>query len=268
MQIRKLYRRSRDQLFDYLRIIHLNLVRYWVVERQSRPFSLSDRSAMVFAPHQDDEVLGCGGLIALKCLQNTPVRVVFVTDGKAFHGDYSPYQQSEAVSNRKLEAIAALSTLGLAPTEIDFLDQPDGELQQLSEVQKQDLIEQIVGLLQTYQPQTVYVPHAQDAHPDHEATYTLVKAAIALRDRNSTSQPIELWQYPIWIFWLRVLFWNLKLRSIWCSYHLDIKSVQSQKIAAISLYKSQHQVLPLAFLKQFYLPYEIYFKDDQEVGIA
>ncbi|CAN1211939.1 LmbE family protein [Tumidithrix helvetica PCC 7403] len=268
MKIRMLYRRSRDRFLDWLRTLHLGLVRYWAIERQCHPLPLTDRSVIVFAPHQDDEVFGCGGLIALKCQQNIPVRVVFVTDGKGSHAGYTPAQQAELIQGRKLEAIAALSALGLDPSKIDFLEQPDGELQKLPDSERQDLIQQIVGLLQTYQPQAVYVPHAQDAHIDHEATYSLVKTAISLVDRTSTDRAIELWQYPIWIFWFRALFWNLTLKSIRRPYRLEIRSVQAQKNAAIAVYKSQHQVLPSAFLKQFHLPYEIYFKDDLKLDFS
>lgn len=260
MRIKKLYHRARDEFLDCLRAIHLGLVRYWAIERQSQPLALTNQPVIVFAPHQDDEVFGCGGLIALKCQQHIPVRVVFITDGKGSHIGYSAEQQAELIQSRKLEAIAALCVLGLAATEIDFLDQPDGELQYLPELERLNLIYKVLDLLQIYQPQAVYVPHAQDAHIDHEATYTLVKTAISLNYGN-TNQNIELWQYPIWIFWFRVLFLSLKLKSIRRPCCLDIQSVRSQKNAAIAVYHSQHQVLPSAFLKQFYLPYEIYFKD-------
>jgi N-acetylglucosamine malate deacetylase 1 len=256
------YRRSRDNFLDWLRSIHLGLVSSWAIARQAQHLELTDRSIMVFAPHQDDEAFGCGGLIALKCQQNIPVRVVFVTDGKGSHTNYSPTQQIELIESRKLEAISALSALGLDASAIDFLAQPDGELQHLPEMERNHAIEQIVELLKKHQPQVVYVPHALDAHNDHEATYSLVRAAISQIDRNSVTPTIEFWQYPIWIFWFRVLFVNLSLKSISHPYQLDIQSVQAKKAAAIAVYQSQHEVLHPAFLKQFHLPYEIYFKSD------
>ena len=38
-------------------------------------------SALVLAPHQDDEVLGCGGLAAQLAAAGGAVRVLFLTDG-------------------------------------------------------------------------------------------------------------------------------------------------------------------------------------------
>ena len=41
------------------------------------------KRVLVVAPHQDDETLGCGGLIARKRYEGLPVHVVFITDGSA-----------------------------------------------------------------------------------------------------------------------------------------------------------------------------------------
>ena len=41
----------------------------------------SVRSLLVFAPHPDDEVFGCGGLIALALDAGARVNVVVVSDG-------------------------------------------------------------------------------------------------------------------------------------------------------------------------------------------
>ena len=41
-------------------------------------------SALVFAPHPDDEVLGCGGLLAAYQAAGIPAHVVLVTSGDVF----------------------------------------------------------------------------------------------------------------------------------------------------------------------------------------
>ena len=52
------------------------------------PYHLSSlpsaRQVLVFAPHPDDEVFGCGGAIALHAQAGHPVRVVLLTAGD-FH---------------------------------------------------------------------------------------------------------------------------------------------------------------------------------------
>jgi hypothetical protein len=43
-----------------------------------------DDRLLIVAPHPDDEVLGCGGLMATAAAQGIPVRVVYLTSGDAF----------------------------------------------------------------------------------------------------------------------------------------------------------------------------------------
>src|SRR5438132_8706173 len=45
------------------------------------PLDLQGERLLVLAPHPDDEVIGCGGLIARHLLAGRRVRVVVVTDG-------------------------------------------------------------------------------------------------------------------------------------------------------------------------------------------
>jgi LmbE family N-acetylglucosaminyl deacetylase len=49
-------------------------------------------SLLVLAPHPDDEVIGCGGLVAQHLRERREVRVVVATDGGAA-GDASARQE-------------------------------------------------------------------------------------------------------------------------------------------------------------------------------
>jgi hypothetical protein len=48
------------------------------------------RSAVVFAPHPDDETLGCGGTIVRKIRAGARVRLVVMTDGGSSHRELLP----------------------------------------------------------------------------------------------------------------------------------------------------------------------------------
>jgi LmbE family N-acetylglucosaminyl deacetylase len=135
------------------------------------------------------------------------------------------------------------------------LDKQDGTLPDLNSSERQQTIEQISNLLKHYQPGEVYVPHRKDCHKDHEATYYLVKEAIA-----HSKIKVELLQYPIWVFWRAPLFILLKLKDITAAYRLSITSVQQQKKTAIAAYPSQIKNLPRGFIKRFLHSEEIFFK--------
>ncbi|MEB3181800.1 MAG: PIG-L family deacetylase [Nostocaceae cyanobacterium] len=225
----------------------------WILHVNSKPLTVSKKSAIVFAPHQDDETFGCGGIIALKSAHKIPVKVVFITDGRLSRPDWIP--PKEIIHVRQTEAINALGILGLAPSSIYFLNQKDGSLKQLDSEQRKQLITQLVELLKLFKPEEVYVPHRQDCHPDHEATYSLVKEAI-----SASGIPVEILQYPVWILWQNPLSFHLKLPEISRSYYISIAEVQDQKKQAIACYESQLTTLPHGLIKHFLSDYEIVIK--------
>jgi N-acetylglucosamine malate deacetylase 1 len=239
---------------ESLQHAHSNLVFRWILHNGSQPLVLSQKSAMIFSPHQDDETFGCGGIIALKREQNIPVVVVFITDGQG-GGVVNPNSSMTIVETRKQEALTALGILGVEPSEIYFLEKTDGTLPYLASPDRQQTIEQIATLLEKHQPEEVYVPHQKDCHRDHEATYILVKEAV-----QKVGNQVDFLQYPIWLLWRAPLFVLIKLQDIQAACHLSISSVQDKKNRAIESYSSQLESLPNNFTKRFLGANEIFFK--------
>lgn len=248
-----------------LRDTHARLLFRVLLHWGSQPSTVTQTPAIIFSPHQDDEVLGCGGMIALKRQQQIPVRVVFLTDGRGSHSQHPRITPQELIRIRKQEAIAALSILGVPPSDITFLDRIDGSLQQMTVTEQQHTIEQLTQILNAFKPGEVYVPHRHDRHPDHEATYDLVQAALA-----RSAVQADLLQYPIWVFWKSLLLLDLKVRELAGARRLSIQTVQDKKQQAIAAYRSQclpidaysPVVLSPGFLKRFFVPHEVFFKPE------
>ena len=112
------------------------------------------RKVLVFAPHPDDETLGCGGTLAQLALL-CPVKVVLVTDGSGGGG-----LPRGAGATRQAEFVRALGILGVS--ESMQLHQPDGDFQGSAELSLQ-----IRTLLDEYQPDWVFLPSPLDYHRDH-----------------------------------------------------------------------------------------------------
>jgi LmbE family N-acetylglucosaminyl deacetylase len=212
------------------------------------------KPAIIFAPHQDDETFGCGGLIAMKRERAVPVKVVFLTDGAGSHKHLSTSECEQLKAKRFTEAHSAGAVLGLRRDDLLFLDLPDGGLRQLSERQREEAIERIMSILKLFQPEEVYVPHRHDRHKDHEASFELV--TTALKRSGLTAQIL---QYPIWLVWWSALGWRLRWRDLRGAKVLKIDGVLGKKRAAIEAYYSQHEILPKGFVKCFLLPREIFF---------
>ncbi|MFN6565843.1 PIG-L family deacetylase [Dendronalium sp. ChiSLP03b] len=239
---------------EQIQYIHSSLLFRCILFLGSKPLTFSHKSTMVFSPHQDDETFGCGGMIAHKCEHGIQVVVVFLTNGQGAGGSQLN-SHDKIIQIRKQEALTALEILGVEPSKIHFLDKHDGHLQKLNHQERKETIEQVMYLIEFYQPQEIYVPHKKDCHQDHEATYELVKVAIA-----QAGITVDLLQYPIWLFWRSPLFILLKLQDIAAAYSLSITLVQEKKQQAIAAYSSQLESLPRGFINRFLGDYEIYFK--------
>ncbi len=189
---------------------------------------------IVFAPHPDDESLGCGGLIALLARESVRVNVVIMTDGIGSHRNSEQFPPDRLRSIRKQEAIESLGTLGVSPDSVVFLDLPDEYLPDSSTSGFDDAVDAVHwGLRQQCKPETLVVPWRRDGHCDHEATWQIVSAAadrIKYRGR---------WlEYPVWLddlggpdHYPR----NDEMRPI----QLDISEVRDLKCKAIQCHRSQ-----------------------------
>jgi N-acetylglucosamine malate deacetylase 1 len=237
-----------------MREIYSSFIYNWILHIQSKPLSENTKTAIVFAPHQDDETFGCGGIIALKKARKIPVKVVFLTDGTGRRPEW--IKAEEMINIRQQEAIKALKYLGLESSSIDFLSYKDGSLAQLSSQKRKKIVSELAVLIQEFNPGEIYLPHHNDRHLEHEATYELVEEAISI-----SGMEMELLQYPVWMLWQNPLYSNLKLKEISRSYRIPICSVQYQKNQAIASYHSQINTLPPGFLNRFFSPYEIFIKN-------
>lgn len=215
------------------------------------PHPLS-RSALVFAPHPDDETFGCGGLIAQKRAAGATVTVVILTDGQ--RGDQFLERPVDFNLNqyRKQETLRALASLGVPKSFIHFIDAIDGELGELDPIAKASFVHRIVNLISETSPQEVFVTHRLDGHADHIAGCQLVQRAIEESGRTT-----ELFQYLIWMPWIKP-FLSLRLGKHEQFLRVHIAGVVEQKRLAIESYRSQFLSLPVGFQDQFEMNFELF----------
>lgn len=206
------------------------------------------RSTIVFAPHQDDETLGCGGTIILKRQAGAELKIVFMTDGRHSHSQFIPARDLAAI--RKQEAIQAGSQLGLHENDLVFLGFIDGQLA----AEKEHAVHRVSEILHRYQPEEVFIPSPADPQPDHIATNQVVLAALLQHD-----QSVLVYEYPVWFWrhWPWVRLWQGSLSTTkqifksslkaWFGLQaifgfnlaIRIEPVLSQKHSALDQYQSQ-----------------------------
>lgn len=148
------------------------------------------RSTMVFAPHQDDETLGCGGTIIKKKVCGADVKIVFMGDGSSSHSRLIPPQ--ELCEIRTQEAVAAGRVLGVDKHDIYFLGYSEGRLHEA----RTDALARVTEILHHERPEEVFIPYAGDPNADHVTTHQVVRSALAACQSRAM-----VYEYPVWVWW-------------------------------------------------------------------
>lgn len=147
------------------------------------------RSALVIAPHPDDETLGCGATIMHKVAAGTPVTLLIVTDGSNSHRSaFLP--PSELAELRRAEMAEAARRLGVPPGQVRWAGLVDGTVS----THEDRLVEIIAEALAALRPQEVYATCADEPHPDHAAVGRAARRAVR------AAGGVALLEYPVWLW--------------------------------------------------------------------
>jgi LmbE family N-acetylglucosaminyl deacetylase len=203
-----------------------------------RRYVFKDGLTLVISPHQDDETIGCGGLIARKRHEGLPVHVVFITDGSLSHPAHPELTPGDIALLRQAEAFQALAILGVESSAIHFLDERDGSLKRLGPAQRDALVGKLAAFIDDLHPGEIFLPCHHDGSDEHSATFTCIRDALF----HSPHRP-AVWQYPVWAWWkphflLANLFLSREVRR------LPMEDFQSVKFCALACYRSQVQPTP------------------------
>jgi N-acetylglucosamine malate deacetylase 1 len=176
-----------------------------------------DARVLVIAPHADDEVIGCGGLLARTGLH---ARVVTLTLGRIPRGSH---EQTDA------ERRAALAVLGVECEAVLF----PGKQGALDTVPMSALVSALDAIIADFEPTSVFFPYASH-HQDHQATYRATLAALRPRAVSNRVQAVALYEYPYAATWPPPELPGGK-------FYLDLTPEElNAKWRAFDVYKSQH----------------------------
>ena len=183
---------------------------------------------LVFAPHPDDEILGCGGTIIKNIQQGNEVYVCVVTRG------YPPYFDIERINKNVEDAVACHQFIGIKKT--FFLDFP---AVQLESVNRFDLNGKVLDVVKEVMPDEVYIPHYGDMQKDHQM---ISEATMVVVRPKSGHRVKKVFAYET----LSETEWNIPHCSntfIPNVYH-DISDYLDKKIEAMRMYRSQLSDFP------------------------
>ena len=212
-----------------------------IMAARSQPYWMSREPCLILAPHQDDETLACGALIARQRHEGHEVHVVFLTDGGASHPGQQTLSVDELILLRRHEARAALEVLEVDSACVQFWNIPDGTLNALPAADRAALIARLAVLLNSIKPGRLFVPCSPDGSSEHDPVLGFAQDALV----KAGPQP-EIWQYPVWCWWNPVLLLTKILRQDGI-YRLAGEDYHTLKQRALRFYHSQvESVTPAA----------------------
>jgi LmbE family N-acetylglucosaminyl deacetylase len=216
-------------------------------------------TALILAPHPDDESLGCGGLIAACSAAGRPPLVAILTDGAASHPNSRAFPPDRLRVQRAREARAAVAHLGLPPDRLVFLEQPDTAAPSEGPAFAA-VVDALASLIEREAGCTsILAPWLYDPHCDHEAAARSAATVAECCDIRAVA-------YPVW-------GWTLSPDTpvpepSGFGWRLDIEAFLARKRRAILAHQSQYDglitddpsgfQLPAALLSVFDSPFETF----------
>lgn len=184
---------------------------------------MSDKRVLVVAAHPDDELLGCGGTIALHTRAHDHVTSVILCEGESLR-----YGQEGVGQNKDIARAAR--TLGVE--DVRTLQFPD---QRLDTITLTEIIAPLEKIVREVRPEIVYCQYGGDINVDHQLlfkallvatrpTEPFIQTVYAFDTASSTE-----WAYP-----------RTFIPDTW----IDISATLNTKLEAMACYRSELREYP------------------------
>lgn len=144
---------------------------------------------LVLAPHQDDETLGAGALIAETAAHGRLAAIVYLTDGGASHPDTC----RGLTSIRHREARHAIRRLGAGDVPVVDIGWPDARPEATASNAFRRTSARLAAMLRRQRIDAIAVTAGNEPHCDHAAAHDVAIAAAACARRR-----VAVFAYHVW----------------------------------------------------------------------
>ena len=194
------------------------------------------RTVAVVAAHPDDEVLGCGGVIARHAQQGDSVHVLIVAEGATSRGATRSREAAYGALTGLAEAAEKANGI-LGSASVKMLQYPDNRM---DSVDLLDVAKSIEAFIEHYGPETVYTHFSGDLNRDHQ----IVSEATQIACRPVPNSRIcELLMFEV----ASSTGWRSGAATAFCpNYFYDISTTLELKLSALSAYVAEMRPWPHA----------------------
>ena len=187
---------------------------------------------LTVAAHPDDEVLGCGGTLALFAEKGTEVYILILGEGVTSRDrKRDPGARREEIKALREAAREAANILGAR--EIFFEDLPDNRFDSLDFLDLVKLVEEHLGRIR---PQTIFTHFPGDLNLDHALTARAVLTAARPLPETSVRR-IYAFEVP------SSTEWNFT-EAFRPNAYFDISDTLSRKLEALKCYRQELRNFP------------------------
>jgi LmbE family N-acetylglucosaminyl deacetylase len=191
--------------------------------------TLTEKTLLVLAPHPDDEILGCGGLIAkVKNLGGKVFVIMFAV------GNVKQFGGESRTEERTKEAQKVMDFMNVDGYEIMYTD--DNIHLKLDVIPRKNLIDIIESrskyAVNKVNPDIIAIPSLTCQNQDHEAVFHASFTACRPRFKDGLNNaPVVLAYEQVDNLWTS--------RSFKPNFYVDISDYLGTKIKALTFYGSQ-----------------------------
>jgi LmbE family N-acetylglucosaminyl deacetylase len=236
-------------------------------------------SILILAPHPDDEIIGCAGIIQEALRRKAKMHVAYLTNGDNNELAFIVYEKRLTFLKgeflhmgevRGKEAATAMEYLGLKAQDLTFLGYPDfgtlaiftshwrnanpyrslatratavpykADLSYGAPYKGESILEDIKRLIRECQPNKIFVSHPADTNADHKALYLFLQVALSDLYPGGTNPP------KVYPYLVHCIGWPVPRH-----YHPELWLAPPEQFLDSQVAWSQY-VLPMADLEKKY----------------
>ena len=192
-------------------------------------------SILVVAAHPDDEILGCGGVLARHAAEGDTVHILIVAEGAtARDSERDPHGREAELA--ALGAAASRAAAAIGAEEPRMLGLPDNRLDTLPLL---DVIKPIEAVIEAVAPEIVYTHHAGDLNVDHR----IVHQATVTACRPLPGSPVRaLYAFET----VSSTEWQTAGETFRPQRWVDIEPFLDRKLRALNAYQAEMRPFPHA----------------------